>query len=703
MSASHLSLFFIIIYQYNIVNGYTCNNATCIVNCTSTPAKCSDGIIDGHESQSLNVLCNQPSICNNLTINCPHNVTSSNCQLNCDGNNACNNIQFNALIVNSSINCGNGSNALNANIAMPICSNILIQSLSSTMLVNNNNNNITNISNSTMSQRITLTCIAEMNDINDNIGTCTNITFQNLGDYPSNVSNITQGGINKYVSINCDAADLVWNGSLNHACYNLMIINNTVSINEPVELNFMIYNAFSMSDVYISNTTAATFNISNYGHASNIWVPSQSINEMNIYNDINALMTQIHTNNTMNLLENNGMMHDIEINQFENITIGSNGYLNHSNILSLNLENIINIKSGANILYCDFKFYQDIDHSNNTLQLWHDGMLQNNTISIHGSVTMIVNGDFQYNILNLTNIYDYPLDPLPHNSSDDFMNTMILRLNGSSTWINNTIYAYDTDLLDIKTNSLFSGWIFTNDSCNNFSLECSNDDDMDNTCQNLTLYTKSSNNSNWLSCNGYGCQYLTIYSERGLNDINFAATDCPCSIDCIDNCMGEWNIYCDNLTTTAIEYDIHALFANDKCNASDYCCGRIVNRSEDFFVCQPNIYQNVVCKHSVGLDIAVVASLAMAGVIVFFFIFLGIRYVYRKVKQTEMKKELERKRKLEQKKKNKIKSGSSKKRKLKSQRLKTITNEDTHTTNLLDSGNDDDDDTKTASTPATVN
>ena len=164
-----------------------------------------------------------------------------------------------------------------------------------------------------------------------------------------------------------------------------------------------------------------------------------------------------------------------------------------------------------------------------------------------------------------------------------------------------------------------------------------------------------------------------------------------------------WNIYCDNLTTITTEYDIHALFTSDRCNASDYCCGNIVNRSEDFFVCPANIYQNVVCKHSVGLDIAVIASLAMAGVIVFFFIFLLIRYIYRRFKQTELKKELERKRRLEQEKKGKKKSGGSskKRKKLKSQRLKTITTDDNHTTNLLNSDNDNDD-TKNASTP-TVN
>ena len=725
MSLSIL-LIFVIICNYTNGNSFTCNdtNPICRINCTLTPTLCSNSIINSGNAKSLDIECNGSSICSNLTINCPHLPTNFNksitntadCKLNCDGNNACNNIQFNTLTANSSISCGNGSQSINAKKA--ICSNIIIQSTSKSL----NTSFVTfksktlNYTNITSSQYINLTCISVIDDVNGNTATCTNITFQNL----ANDENVTWS-FRKYMIINCDASDMVSNNSVNHACNNFIIKDNPIPLNLDISLNFIINNTFGINNLTVINTISDTFNIINYDQMSDIFIPSQSINALNIYNDINGMITKMYINNTINTLLNQGIIEQIDINQFENITIGSTGYLGQSNISSLNLQNIINIHSNGKISNCDFKLFQDINHTNNTLQLWHDGSLMNNTINIHGSVNIIVNGLFQWNLINLTKIYDYAFFD---DKSSDFMNVMIMRLNESSQWMNNTIYAYYTDVLDIKTASLFSGWIYTNHSCNNFSLQCSNHgtniDELENSCSNLTLYTSSTNYTNNnkhddydkdknkkeyptnLICDGYGCQYLSIFSKYGLNDIYVTAPkDCPCTIDCIDNCMGDWNIYCSNESNN--KYDIHALFSNDECNSTDYCCGKIVNKSEEFFVCSPNIYDNVVCKHSVGLDIAVIASLAMAGVIIFFFLFLLARYIYRKFKNTTAKQELRKKRQMEHNKSSKKdnKNKNKHKRKHKSQRLKTIETDDNKTTNLLNSDNTDH--TKTPSTPITVN
>merc|ERR1711933_102371 len=213
---------------------------------------------------------------------------------------------------------------------------------------------------------------------------------------------------------------------------------------------------------------------------------------------------------------------------------------------------------------------------------------------------MFVNGVFEYNLINLTKSNNDLND-----FSVDFMNIMTMKLNDSSSWINNTIFAYYTKLLDIKTSSLFSGEIYTNDSCNNFSLECSNTDSTDNTCKNLTLYTAPMSIENehgtsnltfptYLECNGYGCQYINFYSLNGLNDIHFEASPCLCTVDCIGNCMGDWNVYCSNvsnLNSSDINFDVHSLFGNDECSP-DYCCGDIVNQSEPYFVCPVNLYEN---------------------------------------------------------------------------------------------------------------
>ena len=168
------------------------------------------------------------------------------------------------------------------------------------------------------------------------------------------------------------------------------------------------------------------------------------------------------------------------------------------------------------------------------------------------------------------------------------------------------------------------------------------------------------------------------------------AASCPCTVDCIDNCMGEWNIYCSNLSTH--QYDVHSLFTNDQCS-NQICCGDIINQTEKYFVCSPNLYQNVICNHNVGLDIALIASLAMAGVIVFFFIFLMIRYIYKKFKKDEMQKLLDQQRKLQQ------ESKSQKPRKKRYKKMAKNNHDENQATNLLDDQQDD----KSPSTPISLN
>ncbi len=111
--AQLLCFIFILSTIYLNVNGYTCPDPTCIINCSLTPERCSNSIINGKDSTLLNITCNGDSICNNLEINCPNNnnMNKSNCNLICNGNYGCNNIQFYTFNSNSSsIQCGNDPN-----------------------------------------------------------------------------------------------------------------------------------------------------------------------------------------------------------------------------------------------------------------------------------------------------------------------------------------------------------------------------------------------------------------------------------------------------------------------------------------------------------------------------------------------------------------------------------------------------------------
>ena len=128
-------------------------------------------------------------------------------------------------------------------------------------------------------------------------------------------------------------------------------------------------------------------------------------------------------------------------------------------------------------------------------------------------------------------------------------------------------------------------------------------------------------------------------------------------------CTGDWNLYCSNMSdANSSKFNLHSVFGNDEC-APDYCCGNIVNESEPFFFCPSNLYQNVVCEHSVGLDIAVIASLVMAGIILFFFLFLFVRYIFRRMRKDELRKRFE---------KHKMESDKLKQKKSKPQKLKKI-------------------------------
>eukprot|EP01084_Bolivina_argentea_P249518 417739_1 len=183
------------------VNGYSCKNETCLVNCTLTPEICSNSIINGKDSILLNITCNSDSICNNLQINCPHNVIDSNtssCNLICNGNHGCNNIQFYTFNSNSSsIQCGNEPNIITNNNTLSICSNIIISSLPKNEL--NNNINYSN-NNNTSQPNITIDCYQS-----ETKSTCQNISFEyiiNTNNVFINCENITNNKLN-YFNIAC--------------------------------------------------------------------------------------------------------------------------------------------------------------------------------------------------------------------------------------------------------------------------------------------------------------------------------------------------------------------------------------------------------------------------------------------------------------------------------------------------------------------
>ncbi len=233
----------------NHVNGYSCRNKTCVIDCTTTPEICSNSVIDSNDAILLNITCNGDSICNNLQIHCPNNITtntSNNCNLICNGNNGCNNIEFYTFNSNSSsIQCGNQPNITTNNNTLSMCSNIIISSSPN----NNQLNTNTSLSNITMNCYHSATA-----------STCQNISFQNI------VSTSNE-------FINCN----VTTNTLNHfntPCNNFTIKNNKLN-------NFNIYSYYGIEQTFITNTIANTLNIYNYNQTLHINIDnSNEINEL---------------------------------------------------------------------------------------------------------------------------------------------------------------------------------------------------------------------------------------------------------------------------------------------------------------------------------------------------------------------------------------------------------------------------------------
>ena len=470
-------------------DAYMCKDDHCVVDCTLDATVCTNSNINGTNATSLDVICNGDSICSNLTINCPQTFHASDCNLICDGNTGCDSIWFDSFNSNASIQCGNNS----SNAHGAICSNMRISSSVRTNLT---------MSHHYDHQNISINCTSLINDENGSISpssfsTCTNITIEN-------VQTASKHNVTKNININCNSpSNLNESKKLsNIACQHFVIRNDEAPI------DFYVNNFFGMNDFEILNTSANFLNIRNYGNMTNIKIPSRSFKDLNIWNGNSSMMEKMQIENRVNLLMNNGT-------------------IQYSNISSISAQNTFNISPSGLIANCNIVLVGDPNSTMIIVQ--NDGRLSNNSLTLHGNISITVsnNGILEYNVINLTT-------SLSNNYHD--RNQLIIKSNGS--WNNNSIYAQYTELLNIETYSLFSGQIFANDDCTNFSLNCINDGDVVNTCNNLTLYTApmdidGSYPTN-LRCGGYGCQYLTIYSLNGLNDINFSATECLCTVDCID-------------------------------------------------------------------------------------------------------------------------------------------------------------------------
>ena len=563
------------------LHGYTCSNKTCTVDCASNASVCSNGYIDaGYLAETLHVICAADSICANLTINCPHTSAPSNCTLQCDGNRACDNIEFYTFSSNSSIRCGN---ATTQNRTAPICSNLLISSFAQDVELGDTTSSSS--SPDTYEQSTTLHCTANTDTVSSHAA-CTNITIARIGnDIPSTAKQHT-------MLILCDAKGTSTNTDTSSACAHLLIANNSLS--RTADTRFNITNRHRLHHLRIDDTNASALHMDNAGDMSDVQVTARnSIDAVFVINSDPGLAQRLDVS-CPHSLYNRGILTASNLAQWTNLSIASPGQLNASNLSCYNLDSTLSVAALGVVHDCRFLLDHDATPTTPTLLITNSGLMLNNSLWLHGQVEVIGDGQFELNTLLLT-------------GDADAQASMRLQLNASSSWVNNTIVARDTRLLDIRTSSLFSGVIVANESCGNLSVVCSNPSDVEHTCQNLTIWAAPHNETH-LRCQGYGCQYLTLYALGGLGEVVFSASDCPCSVDCIDNCMAQWDVHCAN--GSGADFDAMSVFSGDVCEPAA-CCGNIVIESEPYFVCAANLFSNVICKHSVGLDIALIASLGV--------------------------------------------------------------------------------------------
>ena len=433
-----------------------------------------------------------------------------------------------------------------------------------------------------------------------------------------------------------------------------------LSISHAVKENFNFTHFTKLHHVTLCTVSPSCSNLtisaSNTVNTTTFNSSLSFITDLNITNALYGIIDGLHVDRPIAKLTNFGQMTRSEMRSISDLFVAPNASLNLSNLSFAGNAQLYTLGTVRN---CSLQLSADTNHSAYSAAesvvsaapyYWYiSGLLANNTVTISGgNVTMIVEGVLHNNSLTL---YSDSEDT----DTVDMVTLNELRMsvhsNGSAAF--NSINATLTALLYIESMSLFSGWIHSNMSCMNLTVHCENMKDINRTCRNLTIFApdqvdhglestnRSATNRTTLECVGYGCQSMDLWALDGMDDIDFVSPSgsCPCSVDCLVSCLGEWNLFCSN-STTERAWDSHSVFADNMCSGP--CCGDIVNLTMPAFECKNDMFTDVVCQHDVGLDIALLAAVAGGAVILMFFLFLGVRSICRKVKQKELRRQYEK-------------------------------------------------------------
>lgn len=403
-----------------------------------------------------------------------------------------------------------------------------------------------------------------------------------------------------------------------------------------------------------SNMTITATNFSPMDSA-----PLPDLKDLDIFNAANGYIDTLYVDRPVFSLQTLGLMTRSRISSISYLTVGPEAILNGS-YLNSSSSSRVELDTFGTVQNCTFYLVQENDgdisniSAHSITSKWsHSGVFSNNTVIITGG--------------NM----DIMVDGVLHNNTMHHSNGSVsykIRANGSAPY--NLYDATNSKLLYIYSESLLSGWIHAHASCSNLTLHCNNSKDVNRTCRNLTIYAvppkdegdigleyhnaydpmgtldgNATVKRTRLQCTGYGCQSLSIWAKSGMDEVEFVKPSgtCPCSVECLVSCIGDWNLYCSNASDNATnwEWDTHSVFADNECQPGG-CCADIVNLTVPAFECEKDMFTNLVCKHDVGLDIALIAAVAGGAVILVFFLFLGVRSVCRTVKQKELRRQYEK-------------------------------------------------------------
>ena len=127
---------------------------------------------------------------------------------------------------------------------------------------------------------------------------------------------------------------------------------------------------------------------------------------------------------------------------------------------------------------------------------------------------------------------------------------------------------------------MYSGTIHAQNS-SNFKITCDGIKDSLGYSEtyNGCLYSKVyfPKGSSTLNCYGYGCNYLYIYGEHGIKDLDVVNINGCGKCSSVDYCIGAWYLYCES------NYYTYGTFYGSTCSSSKCNCYDATNKLKKGF------------------------------------------------------------------------------------------------------------------------